>query len=172
MTDTTLNSLVTELSRLTLDYATSTGHDAASLAPKLALINLSKKITYSLMDPGMMVQAHSLQMAEMVCVRTLLDLQGFEKMPAEEGTTTTAKELSEASGVQEALLGRPRPLPSAPGDRDGGLVLARQADSKTIQNASSVRSWRRASSRRARTARTDAPDSPRHTPASPASSSR
>lgn len=59
---------------------------------------------YSLMDPGMLVQAHSLQMAELVSVRTLLDLKVFEKFPAE--GTITGKELSEKSGVQQALLGR------------------------------------------------------------------
>jgi hypothetical protein len=52
----------------------------------------------------MMVQAHSLQMAEMVSVRTLLDLEVFENFPAE--GTITSKDLSEKSGVQQALLGK------------------------------------------------------------------
>ncbi|EXJ85782.1 hypothetical protein A1O1_06150 [Capronia coronata CBS 617.96] len=107
MTDPSLTSLVAELSKLAAEYVPSDGHDAASQAPKLALVNLSKKIMYSLMDPGMMVQAHSLQMAEMVCIRTLLDLKVFEKMSSEEeGKTITAKELSERSGVQDTLLER------------------------------------------------------------------
>ncbi|KIW89052.1 uncharacterized protein Z519_10537 [Cladophialophora bantiana CBS 173.52] len=101
-----LLSLVSELSQLASGFVPSTGHDAASLAPKAALVNLSKKIMYLLMDPGMMVQAHSLQMAELVSVRTLLDLKVFEKMPAEEGKTISAKELSEVSGVQDVLLER------------------------------------------------------------------
>ena len=100
-----LTSLVSELSKLAVGYVPPTGHDAASLAPKAALVSQCKKIMYSLMDPGMMVQAHSLQMAEMVSVRTLLDLKVFEKMPAEEGKTITAAELSEKSGVQAALVG-------------------------------------------------------------------
>ena len=104
MTDS-LASLVAELSSLAASYAPPTGHDAASLAPKAALVSLSRKIMYSLMDPGMMVQAHSLQMAEMVSVRALLDLKVFEKMPAENGKTITAAELSEKSGVQAALIG-------------------------------------------------------------------
>ncbi|KIY02612.1 uncharacterized protein Z520_01077 [Fonsecaea multimorphosa CBS 102226] len=102
-----LHSLVNELSQLASNYVPTTGHDdAASLAPKAALVSLSKKIMYSLMDPGMMVQAHSLAMAELVSVRTLLDLKVFEKMPAEEGKTISAKELSEKSGVQDTLLER------------------------------------------------------------------
>ncbi len=100
----TLSALVGELSQLASSYVPSAGHDAASLAPKAALINASRKIMYSLMDPGMMVQAHSLQMAELVSVRTLLDLKVFEKFPA--NGTITGKELSEKSGVQQALLGR------------------------------------------------------------------
>ncbi|KIX06816.1 uncharacterized protein Z518_04792 [Rhinocladiella mackenziei CBS 650.93] len=106
MADSSLTSLTSELSNLAGSYVPPTNHDAASLAPKMALFNLSKKIMYSLMDPGMMVQAHSLQMAEMVSVRTLLDLKVFEKMPTEEGKTITAKELSEKTGVQDALLER------------------------------------------------------------------
>lgn len=105
MAETSLTSLASELSQLAASYVPPTGHDAASLAPKMALVTLAKKIIYSLMDPGMMVQAHSLQMAEMVSVRTLLDLKVFEQMPTEEGKTITAKELSEKSGVQQALLG-------------------------------------------------------------------
>ncbi|KIW28518.1 uncharacterized protein PV07_08177 [Cladophialophora immunda] len=101
-----LRSLINELSQLASNYVPATGHDAASLAPKAALVSLSKKIMHSLMDPGMMVQAHSLQMAELVSVRTLLDLKVFEKMPAEEGKTISAKELSEKSGVQDVLLER------------------------------------------------------------------
>jgi hypothetical protein len=104
--ETSLASLARQLSSLASTYVPSTGHDATSLAPKMALFNTAKKIMYSLMDPGMMVQAHSLQMAEMVSVRTLLDLKVLEKMPkVEEGKTITVQELSEKSGVQEALLG-------------------------------------------------------------------
>ncbi|OAG44110.1 hypothetical protein AYO21_01567 [Fonsecaea monophora] len=101
-----LVSLVNELSQLTNNYVPTTGHDAASLAPKAALVSLTRKIMHSLMDPGMIVQAHSLQMAELVSIRTLLDLKVFEKMPVEEGKTISAKELSEVSGVQDALLER------------------------------------------------------------------
>ncbi|EXJ85180.1 hypothetical protein A1O3_05855 [Capronia epimyces CBS 606.96] len=106
MADPSLTSLVTELAKLAADYVPPTGHDAASQAPKVALVNLSKKIMYSLMDPGMLVQAHSLQMAEMVSIRTLLDLKVFEKIPTGDGQTITAKELSEKSGVQDTLLER------------------------------------------------------------------
>lgn len=106
MADTSLTTLVVELSKLAADYVPPVGQDATSLASKVALINLTKKIMYSLMDPGMMVQAHSLQMAEMVCIRTLLDLKVFEQMPTQEGQTITTKELSEKSGVQDTLLGK------------------------------------------------------------------
>ncbi|KAK4936215.1 hypothetical protein LTR10_022862 [Elasticomyces elasticus] len=106
MDNSTLTSLVSELSALATAYAPSTGHDAASQAPKVALVNLTRKIQQSLMDPAMMVQAHSLQMAEMVSVRTLLDLKVFEKMPTDESERITGKELSEQSGVQQALLER------------------------------------------------------------------
>ena len=99
----TLTSLVNKLSQLANTCKPSAGHDAASLASKAALINASRKIMYSLMDPGMLVQAHSLQMAEMVSIRTLLDLKVFEKFPSE--GTITGQELSERSGVQQALLG-------------------------------------------------------------------
>ncbi|OAL38833.1 hypothetical protein AYO20_02039 [Fonsecaea nubica] len=101
-----LVSLVNELSQLANNYVPTTSHDAASLAPKAALVSLTRKIMHSLMDPGMMVQAHSLQMAELVSIRTLLDLKVFEKMPVEEGKTISARELSEVSGVQDALLER------------------------------------------------------------------
>ena len=106
MDSSSLTLLVSELSALAATYVPPTGHDAASQAPKAALVNLTRKITHSLMDPAMMVQAHSLQMAEMVSVRTLLDLKVFEKMPTDESERITAKELSEQSGVQQALLGK------------------------------------------------------------------
>lgn len=107
MAASTLTTLVADLSTLAKYYVEPTGHDAASLAPKMALINLSRKIMYTLMDPGMLNQAHSLQMAELVSIRTLLDQKVFEKLPGpEEGKTILAKELAEESGVQQALLGR------------------------------------------------------------------
>ncbi|KAI1608644.1 catechol O-methyltransferase [Exophiala viscosa] len=106
MDASTLTSLVSELSALTATYVPSIGHDAPSQASKAALLNLTRKIQHSLMDPAMMVQAHSLQMAEMVSVRTLLDLKVFEKMPTDESQRITAKGLSEQSGVQQALLER------------------------------------------------------------------
>lgn len=105
MADPELLSLVTELSKHANTYVPSTEQDAASSASKAALISLTKRIMHQVMDPGMMVQAHSLQMAELVCIRTLLDLKVFEHLPTEHGQTITAKELSERSGVQEALLG-------------------------------------------------------------------
>ncbi|KAL2421756.1 O-methyltransferase gsfC [Exophiala dermatitidis] len=106
MADPELLSLVTELSKHANTYVPSTEQDAASSASKAALISLTKRIMHQVMDPGMMVQSHSLQMAELVCIRTLLDLKVFEHLPTEHGQTITAKELSERSGVQEALLER------------------------------------------------------------------
>ncbi|RVX74920.1 hypothetical protein B0A52_01197 [Exophiala mesophila] len=104
-TTSPLTALVTELAQLAATYVPSTSHDAASQAPKAALINLAKKIQYSLMDPGQMVQAHSLQMAEQVSVRTLLDLKVFEQFP-EQGRTISVQALSDKTGVQAALLER------------------------------------------------------------------
>jgi hypothetical protein len=73
-------------------------------AKKLELIGLAKNLITSLMDGGMLTQTHSLQMAELVCVRSLLGMGVFEKLP-EEGVIGT-KELSEKSGVQDKLLDR------------------------------------------------------------------
>ena len=53
-----------------------------------------------------MTGEHSLQMAELVSVRTLLGLGVFEQMPQEPGKTISLKELSEKSGVEDKLLER------------------------------------------------------------------
>lgn len=104
-TTSSLTALIAELTQIAATYVPSTSHDAAAQAPKAALINLAKKIQYSLMDPGQMVQAHSLQMAEQVSVRTLLDLKVFEQFP-EQGQTISVQALSDKTGAQAALLGK------------------------------------------------------------------
>lgn len=53
-----------------------------------------------------MTQAHSLQMAELVCVRSLLGLKVFEHLPESEGEVIALDTLAEKTGVEGKLLER------------------------------------------------------------------
>ena len=51
-----------------------------------------------------MTQAHSLQMAELVSIRSLMGIKGFEALSDAEGGVVGLEELSEKTGVEGKLL--------------------------------------------------------------------
>ena len=73
---------------------------------KLHLITLAKSLIFELMDGGMMTQAHSLQMAELVSIRSLMGMKVFEALPEKEGEVVSLEELSSTTGVEGKLLER------------------------------------------------------------------
>ena len=97
------------LKDLTANLASeAANYDATSSsapASKFQLLSLVRQISTSLMDPGTMVQAHCLQMADLICIRTLLSLKVFEHVPVE-GEGVSLNELSEKTGVEDKLLER------------------------------------------------------------------
>jgi hypothetical protein len=80
--------------------------DPALTAQKLELISLAKSLITNLMDGGMMTQAHSLQMAELVTVRSLMGMKVFEALPDGDEEVVGLDELSEKTGVEGKLLER------------------------------------------------------------------
>ncbi len=107
MAATSLKDMAANLADIASKYTPSDdGHDPASMGPKLEMISLCKQIMFSLMDGGMMTGEHSLQMAELVSVRTLMGLGVFEQMPQEPDSKISLKDLSEKSGVEDKLLER------------------------------------------------------------------
>ena len=78
---------------------------SSSMADKMDMLGVIRQISTSLMDPGTMVQSHCLQMADLVCIRTLLSLKVFEHLPVD-GEGVSLEELSEKTGVEDKLLER------------------------------------------------------------------
>ena len=90
---------------LALKAASYDSTASSSMADKMDMLGVIRQISTSLMDPGTMVQAHCLQMADLVCIRTLLSLKVFEHLPVA-GEGVTLEELSEKTGVEDKLLER------------------------------------------------------------------
>lgn len=110
MTSTpSLADLGAQIAALTSSYPSDAKEtyppDPALQAKKLELIGHAKTLITSLMDGGMLTQAHSLQMAELVCVRSLLGMKVFEHLP-ENGGVMGVEELSTKTAVQAKLLER------------------------------------------------------------------
>ena len=80
--------------------------DPALTAQKVELISLAKSLIASLMDGGMMTQAHNLQMAELVSVRSLMAMKVFEALPEGEGEVVSLDDLAGKTGAEGKLLER------------------------------------------------------------------
>ena len=108
--ENTLIALAAQISEQAAKYPvnppTTYPPDPALTAQKLSLITLAKSLITELMDGGMMTQAHSLQMAELVSVRSLMGMKVFEALPEEEGKVMGLEELSGKTGVEGKLLER------------------------------------------------------------------
>ena len=88
MAQTSVKDMAASLADIASQYTPSDDHDPASMGPKLEMISLCKQIMFSLMDGGMMTGEHSLQMADLVAVRTLLDLGFSGRSRRGKGRTT------------------------------------------------------------------------------------
>lgn len=109
-TNTSLTDIAAKISDATAAYPKNSPDtyppDPALTAKKLELITLAKSLIYELMDGGMMTQAHSLQMAELVSIRSLMGMKVFEALPEAEGEVIGLEELSQKTGVEGNLLER------------------------------------------------------------------
>ena len=88
-TNTSLTDMAAKISDAAAGYPKNSPDtyplDPALTAEKLEIISLAKSLIFELMDGGMMTQAHSLQMAELVSIRSLMGMKVFEALSDAEG---------------------------------------------------------------------------------------